>query len=90
MAEDLRKDFQSGFAPVHDTSELPSEFDGMPNGHQGSHQFLVHDFVQACEHGVRPGLSAWAAARYTVPGLLAHRSAREGGTRIAVPVYGPR
>jgi predicted dehydrogenase len=41
VAPALRDAFISGSAPVHDTSRLPSEFHGAPNGHEGSHHFLV-------------------------------------------------
>ncbi len=37
-----------GTAPAHPVERLPDSFQGMPNGHQGSHQFLVDDFVRAC------------------------------------------
>ena len=47
IAPDLRAAFTSGSAPVHDRERLPREFDELPNGHEGSHHFLVDDFVSA-------------------------------------------
>jgi predicted dehydrogenase len=88
VAEDLRGSFRTGFASVHDTSALPEEFAGLPNGHEGSHQYLVHDFVEACVTGTMPHLNAWVAARYSVPGLIAHQSALQGGARLSIPDFG--
>ncbi|MEU6158098.1 Gfo/Idh/MocA family oxidoreductase [Streptomyces sp. NPDC047130] len=84
----LRDDFVSKFAPVHDTGRLPAEFAGRPNGHQGSRQFLADDFVTACLTGRTPPVNAWTAARYTLPGLVAHRSALAGGAQLEVRDFG--
>ncbi|MER7938686.1 MULTISPECIES: Gfo/Idh/MocA family oxidoreductase [unclassified Streptomyces] len=84
----LRDAFVSGFAPVHDIGRLPAEFAGRPNGHEGSHQFLADDFVSACLSGNLPPVNAWTAARYTLPGLVAHRSALEGGAQLHVRDFG--
>ena len=43
-----------GTSEVHSVGRLPEEFIGLPNGHAGSHQFLVDDFVHACVHGTMP------------------------------------
>lgn len=90
VPEALRAGFRSGFAPVHDLerNRLPAEFRGLHNGHEGSHQFLVHDFVSACISGSQPTLNAWTAARYTVPGLVAHESALSHGRRLPIPDLG--
>lgn len=73
---------------VHPVARLPREFAGLPNGHNGSHQFLVDDFVRACVERQLPPNHAWAAARYTVPGLVAHESAGRGGEQLEVPDFG--
>jgi predicted dehydrogenase len=84
----LRWSFRSGFSSVHDQSVLPPSFVGLANGHEGSHQFLVHDFIVACTEGTLPPVNAWAAARYTLPGLIAHQSALRGGELLAIPDFG--
>ena len=88
VAPELRDAFISGHAPVHDTSRLPDTFRGVPNGHEGSHHFLVDDFARAVETGTLPPVNAWTAARFTVPGIIAHQSAQQGGVRLAVPDFG--
>lgn len=84
----LRDAFVSGLAPVHDAGRLPAEFQGLPNGHEGSHHFLVDDFVTAVATRTLPPVNAWQAARYTLPGIIAHESALRGGERLAVPDFG--
>ncbi|RMI41550.1 Gfo/Idh/MocA family protein [Streptomyces triticirhizae] len=84
----LRDAFVSGTAPVHDRSRLPKEFAHVPNGHEGSHHFLVDDFVTAVNTGTLPTVNAWVAARYTLPGVVAHASALRGGERLRVPDLG--
>lgn len=73
---------------VHPVARLPREFLGLPNGHCGSHQFLVDDFVTACVAGTLPPNNIWDAARYVIPGLIAHESALRGGELLEVPDFG--
>ncbi len=73
---------------VHPVARLPKEFRGLPNGHSGSHQFLVDDFVRACVQHALPPNNVWQAARYLLPGLTAHESAQRGGELLRVPDFG--
>jgi predicted dehydrogenase len=77
-----------GTAPVHPVERLPDAFQGLPNGHQGSHQFLVDDFVRACRDRRLPPVNAWVAAAYCAPGIIAHESAKRGGEMLEVPDFG--
>ncbi|MBS1907656.1 MAG: Gfo/Idh/MocA family oxidoreductase [Actinobacteria bacterium] len=88
VAPALRASFVSGSAPVHDTRRIPVEMAHLHNGHEGSHHFLVDDFVRAVSSGALPPVNAWVAARYTLPGIVAHRSALQGGARLAIPDFG--
>ncbi|WP_416416997.1 Gfo/Idh/MocA family protein [Paenarthrobacter aromaticivorans] len=88
VAPELRDAFISGLAPVHDQSRLPEEFLGAPNGHEGSHQFLVDDFVTAVNNRTLPPVNAWVAARFTLPGIVAHESALRGGERLPIRDFG--
>nr|WP_203453619.1 hypothetical protein [Jiangella aurantiaca] len=87
----LREAFVSGCAEVHETERkrLPATFSGLPNGHEGSHHFLADDFVRAVVDRTAPPIDAWTAARYTLPGIIAHESAKQGGIRLDVPDFGP-
>ena len=84
----LRDAFVSGLSRVHDPSRLPDALRAMPSGHEGSHQFLVDDFAVAVENGTLPPVNAWEAARYTLPGIIAHQSALRGGERLPIPDMG--
>jgi predicted dehydrogenase len=88
VAPELRDAFVSGLAPVHDSDRLPEEFRGAPNGHEGSHHFLVDDFVTAVNTGTLPPVNAWTAARFTLPGIVAHESARRNGERLPIRDFG--
>ncbi|MBQ0878690.1 Gfo/Idh/MocA family protein [Streptomyces sp. IPPR8] len=88
VAPELRAAFTSGSAPVHDRARLPRVFDGMRNGHEGSHHFLADDFVVAVNSRTLPPVNAWMAARYTLPGIIAHESSRQGGARLEIPDFG--
>jgi len=50
----------------------------------------VDDFVKACVSGEQPPNDVWAAARYALPGIVAHESAERGGELLAVPDRGVR
>jgi len=78
----------NGVSSVHPVARLPKEFIGLTNGHNGSHQFLVDDFVKACVNSQQPPNNVWQAARYLVPGLVAHESALQGGVLLEVPDFG--
>ena len=82
-------DAHRGAARVHPLDRLPKEYVGLGNGHKGSHQFLIDDFVRACVTRKQPPCNVHQAARYLVPGLIAHQSALQGGTLLEIPDFGP-
>ena len=84
----LRDTFVSGYAPVHDATRIPEGLRTQHNGHEGSHHFLVDDFVTAVANGSLPPVNAWTAARFTLPGIVAHQSALSHGERLAISDFG--
>lgn len=84
----LQKDFNSLFSPIHPTDRLPESFEGLVNGHLGSHQFLVDDFVKALVTSTLPPVHVWEAAKYCAPGLVAHESALKNGALLEIPDFG--
>ena len=80
------------FSPVQKTEvdRLPESFkqNATVNGHMASHQLLVDDFCTAAFFGSLPPVNAWRAARWTIPGLLAHQSALKDGEAMDVPDCG--
>lgn len=88
LHEVLLDDYNSAYAKVHPIDRLPVEYEGQGNGHRGSHQFLVDDFVKAVASNTLPPTHVWAAARYSVPGLVAHESSLSGGQLMDIPDFG--
>jgi predicted dehydrogenase len=84
----LQRDFNSLLAKVHHKDRLPAEFKDMPNGHFGSHQFLVDDFVGSVATNKLPPNHAWRAADFLVPGLIAHESSKKDGEFMDVIDFG--
>ena len=82
------EEFYLGVTKLHSIKRLPGEYAGLPNGHQGAHQFLADDFVKALATRTLPPNHVWAAARYCIPGLVAHQSAVRSGQRLAIPDLG--
>ena len=76
------------YAPIQNRERLPKEYEGLENGHMASHKFLVDDFCTAAYNGTLPGVNAWVAARYTIPGIVAYESLKQDGVPMDVPDYG--
>lgn len=57
-------------------------------GHQGSHAYLVNEFVDSISNCRRPAIHAWMAARFMAAGAAAHKSALRNGELLAVPDWG--
>lgn len=57
------------------------------SGHEGSHTFLTHEFVDALVKGRRPAVDVYEAVAYTAPGIAAHQSALKGGEQLLVPSF---
>lgn len=87
-SESMRGDYFSGVSSVHPVQRLPKEFAGLRNGHQGSHQFLACDFIEAVVNNATPPNNVWQAARYCLPGIITHESSLRGGELMEIPDFG--
>lgn len=67
-------------------ASLPEE--ARAGGHGTAEWSLVQDFLAALEAGVKPPLDEVRAMDLTVPGLIAHESAMQGGVWLEVPLLG--
>lgn len=54
----------------------------------GTHAYLVHEFVDAVAANRTPAINAWEAARYMAAGVMAHKSAMSNGEVLEVPDWG--
>ncbi len=57
------------------------------SGHEGSHPFLTHEFIDAITHNRRPAIDVYEALAYTVPGIIAHQSALKDGELLKIPQF---
>lgn len=73
---------------LKEMERLPESYAGIENGHMATHKFLIDDFCKAVYNHSMPILNAWTAARYTIPGLVAIESAKQGGIPMKVPDCG--
>lgn len=58
------------------------------SGHEGSHVFITHEFIDSLAHSRRPAVDVYEAVAYTAPGIVAHQSALKGGELLKVPDFG--
>lgn len=59
------------------------------SGHEGSHTFITHEFVDALVRGRRPAVDVYLAVACTAPGIIAHQSALKGGEQLKIPNFDP-
>jgi predicted dehydrogenase len=71
-------------SPIQPIQRLPKEYEGLPNGHNGTHHFLIDDFCRAYATGKLSPTNIWQCARWNIPGLTAHKSALAGGQLMDV------
>ena len=57
------------------------------SGHHGSHTFLTHEFIDALVNERKPTVDIYEALAYTVPGIVAHESALQGGVLLKIPQF---
>ncbi len=57
------------------------------SGHDGSHTFITHEFIDAIVHNRDPEINIYEALAYTAPGIVAHESALKGGEPMNIPSF---
>ena len=75
-------------SPIQPNGRLPKEFEGLRNGHNGTHKLMIDDFCRAFMTGKLSPTNIWQAARFNLPGLIAHQSALRDGELMDVPDLG--
>jgi hypothetical protein len=58
-----------------------------PSGHDGSHSFITHEFIDALSHGRAPVIDHNVALNLTAPGIVAHQSSLRGGEKLSIPHF---
>ncbi len=57
------------------------------SGHEGSHTFLTHEFIDALVKQRQSAVDVHEALAYTVPGIVAHQSALQNGALLKIPQF---
>ena len=57
------------------------------SGHDGSHTFITHEFIDALVNNRQPEVNIYEALAYTAPGIVAHESALKGGEYMKIPSF---
>jgi hypothetical protein len=74
--------------------DQPNHWENLPDplrvttGHGGSHAFITHEFISAILEDRHPIVNVWEALAYTLPGVIAHKSALRGGELLRIPDHG--
>ena len=57
------------------------------SGHEGSHTFITHEFIDSIAHERTPEVDIYQALAFTSPGIVAHQSALKGGELLRIPSF---
>ncbi len=57
------------------------------SGHDGSHVFITHEFIDAIINQRQPTVNVYEALAYTAPGIIAHQSALKNGEYVKIPNF---
>jgi hypothetical protein len=56
-------------------------------GHDDSHCFITHEFIDSIINERKPEVNIHEALAYTVPGIIAHESALKNGEQLKIPCF---
>ena len=74
--------------PHPESEMLPKPLRHEGGGHDGSHPFLTHEFIDAVLSERRPTVDVYEAVAYTATGIVAHQSSLKGGEQLKIPDFG--
>lgn len=79
------------FVPTNwwETDLLPPQL-RHDSGHEGSHCFITHEFIDSILKERKPLVDIYAAIACTAPGIVAHQSALQGGKQLKIPSFDPK
>ncbi|MCM8768323.1 MAG: Gfo/Idh/MocA family oxidoreductase [Candidatus Omnitrophica bacterium] len=69
-----------------DTVDPNAPPEARKGGHGTSEYYLIRDFLNSLEHDTTPPIDVIRATEWTIPGIVAHQSALEGGRWLEVPL----
>jgi len=57
------------------------------SGHDGSHSFITHEFIESIVQKRESKINVFEALAYTAPGIIAHASALKNGEFLNIPSF---
>ena len=57
------------------------------SGHDGSHTFITHEFIDSLINDRQPEVDIYQAIAFTAPGIVAHHSALKDGELLKIPSF---
>ena len=57
------------------------------SGHDGSHSFITHEFIESIVQKRESKINVFEALAYTAPGIIAHASALKNGEFLKIPSF---
>lgn len=87
MRDPLPQDVMDAFNRAYNKDAKPGD-DFVPQGHGGSHPYLVHEFVSSVAEQRKPAISIDHASTYMAMGVAAHKSAQKDGELVKVEDFG--
>jgi hypothetical protein len=78
--------YSHGPVSIRMSADHPDLVGKVPGGGHGTCEWvMVDDFIRSIEQGIRPPIDVFDALDWSLPGLLGHLSAEQGGQPISVP-----
>ncbi len=66
----------------HEIIDVNAPPEALQSGHETSEYFMIRDFVAAIENSTQPPIDVTRAVNFTLPGILAHKSAIYGSVGL--------
>lgn len=85
--EEEMGDFAEADIPVYSTVNPDAPEEAKKGGHGTSEYYLIREFLDAVGADVKPPIDVIRAVDFTLPGIIAHESAVQGGVWLDVPQY---
>jgi predicted dehydrogenase len=78
---------EEGLIFIKDEMQAPSPFPCKIYDENPPEFYMIEDFLKAVETRTRPPIDVIRAMDFTVPGIIAHQSALQGGKWLDVPLF---
>jgi predicted dehydrogenase len=78
---------ECGEEPVFSINDENAPVEAQQGGHGTSEYYLIREFIDAIKEDRKPEIDVMRSCDFTIPGIIAHESAMQGGKWLKVPVF---